>query len=117
MSSTDPKLGKGTFSAKRQMYHCVVTTCLVKSETKKGLIKFPDSPDKCAEWAESLRLQSWRKTSFVCPAHFSDDDFHDLPDGGRRIKKDRVPKVTPMVIIFILTQCLKILQNVSFHNA
>ena len=95
-------------------YDCVVTSCTVRAK-KSALVKFPDDPEKCKIWAKSLGLSSWKKTSFVCAAHFTDDDFHVFPSGEKRIKKGREPKlnqsVSPFILFYfrnipILSQCL-----------
>ena len=101
-----PEAGQGP-KAKIRMYDCSVTTCLVRSE-KKGLVQFPDSPDECVKWMKSLGLQFYRKSWFVCPAHFSGDDFHVFQNGEKRIKKGCVPKVNQSVSIFFIYEI--------FHN-
>ena len=82
--------------APEREHDCVVTSCTVRAK-RSELVKFPGNPDTCEEWAKSLGLQFFKKTSYVCPAHFIEDDFYVFQNGEKRIKKGRVPKVNQSV--------------------
>ena len=99
--------------------NCVVTTCLYYGPLS-GVSKFPWSNiEKCEKWKKSLGLESYKKNHYVCHAHFSSDDFHDLTDGKKRLKNGAVPKlrqnsVSLLCLLFSeFSHCFKITQEMS----
>ena len=92
--SEDP-LGKAHDTASNnsknqvQFRNCVV--CPFYGPQKSNAVKFPKSREVCEKWCESLGLTSYRKSQYVCLAHFSKDDLYFMKNQNR-IKPSAIPK-------------------------